>query len=99
MVDGLPSHTILLHHIVPSLNSYRFYRFTICVDLFGVACLIRNWGRIGTFGRFTCESYSSLQLAEKALISGVRDKIARGYQIDIYKEGYPKATRKQIAIG
>jgi len=49
--------TVDLKRIDPSLNMRRFYRMSVQPDLFGGACLVREWGRIGACGRITLESY------------------------------------------
>ena len=36
-----------LRRIDPACNMRRFYRLSVQRDLFGGACLIREWGRIG----------------------------------------------------
>ncbi|WP_343044844.1 WGR domain-containing protein [Allomesorhizobium camelthorni] len=39
-----------LRRIDPDRNMARFYNLTIEPTLFGTASLVREWGRIGTFG-------------------------------------------------
>jgi hypothetical protein len=41
-----------LTRVRPELDEWRFYRVAVCPDLFGRALLARQWGRIGTQGRF-----------------------------------------------
>ena len=46
-----------LRRIDPACNMRRFYRLSVQRDLFGGACLIREWGRIGYRGQVLIETY------------------------------------------
>jgi hypothetical protein len=39
---------LTLRKIDPSCNMRRYYSLSVQPDLFGNACLVREWGRIGT---------------------------------------------------
>ena len=58
---------------------HRFYRFKIEPDLLGGFQLIRNWGRIGTFGQVKIEYFSDNRAALKRCRCLQAQKIARGY--------------------
>ena len=49
--------TVDLKRIDPSLNMRRFYRMSVQPDLFGGACLVREWGRIGFRGQMLVEQH------------------------------------------
>ncbi|GLQ29090.1 MAG: WGR domain-containing protein [Tritonibacter mobilis] len=49
--------TIDLKRIDPSLNMRRFYRMSVQSELFGGACLVREWGRIGFRGQMLIEQH------------------------------------------
>ena len=46
-----PETTTHLERRDPARNMKRFYRLAVERDLFGTVLLVREWGRIGTFGR------------------------------------------------
>jgi len=68
-----------LHRIDPEANMARFYRVDIAPTLFGEACVLRTWGRIGTHGRTSIETWESAAKAEKAAFLTLRQKARRGY--------------------
>jgi len=47
--------TLDLRRIDLALNMRRYYRLSVQRDLFGRACLIREWGRIGARGQSLIE--------------------------------------------
>ena len=49
--------TLDLRRIDLALNMRRYYRLSVQRDLFGRACLIREWGRIGARGQSLIESH------------------------------------------
>ena len=55
--DGLPS--VALRRVEPERNVARFYELALARDLFGQVVLVREWGRIGTFGRRRQDEYAS----------------------------------------
>ncbi|MFV1878040.1 MULTISPECIES: WGR domain-containing protein [Nioella] len=73
--------TVDLKRIDPSVNMRRFYRMTIQPDLFGGACLVREWGRIGYRGQMLIEQHSDEGRAVNALMKLAVTKKRRGYQL------------------
>ena len=71
--------TVDLKRIDPSLNMRRFYRMSVQPDLFGGACLVREWGRIGFRGQMTVETHADEGKAITALIKLAAVKKRRGY--------------------
>lgn len=68
-----------LHRIDPKANMARFYRVDIAPTLFGEVCVLRTWGRIGTHGRTSIETFPTLEDAENAASRALRQKVRRGY--------------------
>jgi len=68
-----------LRRIDPACNMRRFYRLSVQRDLFGGACLIREWGRIGYRGQVLIETYEDEGKAITALIKLAAIKRRRGY--------------------
>ena len=57
----------------------RFYRLDAQRNLFGGACLVREWGRIGTSGRVMIETHADEGKAITALMKLAAVKRKRGY--------------------
>jgi predicted DNA-binding WGR domain protein len=72
--------TLNLRRVDLSCNMRRFYRMSIQRDLFGQACLIREWGRIGTRGQVLIETHADEGQAITALMRLSTQKQRRGYQ-------------------
>jgi predicted DNA-binding WGR domain protein len=68
-----------LRRIDPALNMRRFYRLDVQPDLFGGVSLMKQWGRIGTWGRMMMESFDTEELALAALQRQAGRKRRRGY--------------------
>ena len=68
-----------LRRIDPACNMRRFYRLRVQRDLFGGACLIREWGRIGTRGQSLVESHDDEGAAMNSLVRLAAVKQRRGY--------------------
>ena len=68
-----------LRRIDPSCNMRRFYRMTVQRDLFGRACLVREWGRIGCRGQTLVEQHEDEAQAVTSLINLAIRKRRRGY--------------------
>ncbi len=66
----------------PPENVNRFYRMTVQLDLFGGACLIREWGRIGSPGHIRMDHFADEGQAITALIELARVKRKRGYRLE-----------------
>lgn len=62
-------------------NMARFYRLDIDPDLFGGAAVTRNWGRIGTKGRFRIDLFRSTDEAQQWLATISAAKLRRGYRL------------------
>lgn len=71
--------TINLKRIDPSMNMRRFYRMSVQPDLFGGACLVREWGRIGFRGQMLIEQHPDEGRAVTALMKLAANKTRRGY--------------------
>ena len=72
--------TVDLKRVDPSLNMRRFYRMSVQPDLFGGACLVREWGRIGFRGQMLIEQHPDEGRAVTALMKLSATKKRRGYQ-------------------
>lgn len=68
-----------LRRIDPARNMRRFYCLNIQRDLFGGACLIREWGRIGYRGQVLIETHDDEGKAITALMKLAAIKRKRGY--------------------
>ncbi|TQD33349.1 WGR domain-containing protein (plasmid) [Rhodobacter capsulatus] len=69
-----------LRRIDPACNMRRFYRMSVQPDLFGGACLVREWGRIGLRGQMMIEQYDDEGKAVTALMKLSATKTRRGYR-------------------
>jgi predicted DNA-binding WGR domain protein len=80
--DSVPmtDEPLLLTRCDASRNMYRFYALNVDADLFDGAALTRNWGRIGTKGRFCIQLFGSRLEAERQLVLVLRRKLKRGYE-------------------
>lgn len=63
-----------------SKNMARYYTMEIFATLFGEACLIRRWGRIGTKGRQLTNHFEKEEEAVRLFLVLLRRKSARGYR-------------------
>ncbi len=57
----------------------RFYAMSIEPNLFGEACLMRRWGRIGAKGQTMIHHFEREQDAVKLFLDLTRKKRNRGY--------------------
>lgn len=62
-----------------SKNMARFYAMAIEPNLFGEACLMRRWGRIGTNGRTMSQHFETEREAVAVFLDLLRQKKRRGY--------------------
>ena len=69
-----------LHRIDPDANMARFYCIDLAPTLFGEVTVLRRWGRIGTCGRTSIETWPSEGEAEDAARRTLRQKSRRGYR-------------------
>jgi predicted DNA-binding WGR domain protein len=68
-----------LHRIDPEANMARFYCIDVAATLFGDVSVLRTWGRIGTHGRTSIETWPNTIEAEAAANRTLRQKSRRGY--------------------
>ncbi|WP_064709501.1 WGR domain-containing protein [Rhizobium bangladeshense] len=61
-------------------NMARFYGLAIEPTLFGMPCLTRRWGRIGTAGRAMVHHFDKEEDAVSMFLDLLRMKRARGYR-------------------
>ncbi|MCR6502069.1 WGR domain-containing protein [Shinella sp. CPCC 101442] len=61
-------------------NMARFYALSIEPNLFGEACLMRRWGRIGTSGQAKVHNFEREQDAVQLFLALIRQKRRRGYR-------------------
>jgi predicted DNA-binding WGR domain protein len=69
---------VIFTTIDPSRNMRRFYRLGIEPDLFSGFLLMKQWGRIGTYGQIRAERYDNEALATAALQRQAQCKRRRG---------------------
>ncbi|MBX4899705.1 WGR domain-containing protein [Rhizobium bangladeshense] len=60
-------------------NMARFYAMSIEPNLFGEACLIRRWGRIGARGQRLVHHFKREEEAVGLFLELLRQKRRRGY--------------------
>ena len=72
--------TLDLRRIDVARNMRRYYRLSVRRDLFGRACLIREWGRIGARGQSLIERHDDEGKAITSLMRLAAQKQRRGYQ-------------------
>ncbi|WP_426232272.1 WGR domain-containing protein [Pararhizobium sp. DWP3-4] len=61
-------------------NIARYYAMEITATLFGEACLIRSWGRIGKNGQKMTHHFNREEEAVDLFLNLVCQKRARGYR-------------------
>jgi predicted DNA-binding WGR domain protein len=74
-----PYH-IYIERTEPAKNMARFYAMQISGTLFGEACLIRTWGRIGRRGQSKMHHFESEHEAVDLFLELMRQKRNRGYR-------------------
>lgn len=72
----MPVH---LEHRDAQANCFRFYRLDLQPSLFGGCSLVRQWGRIGTWGRQAISLFETWDAAERERSRFVKLKSRRGY--------------------
>lgn len=70
-----------LRRIDPACNMRRFYRLSVQRDLFGKACLIREWSRIGYRGQMMIVPHDDEGKAITAFVKLAATKGKRGSAI------------------
>jgi predicted DNA-binding WGR domain protein len=61
-------------------NMARYYAMEITTTLFGEACLIRSWGRIGRRGQCLNHHFKREEDAVDLFLTLTRQKRAKGYR-------------------
>lgn len=61
-------------------NMARYYALEITATLFGQACLVRSWGRIGKNGQHKNHHFEREEDAVDLFLSLARQKRAKGYR-------------------
>lgn len=72
---------VWLTHSIPDANRHRFYLLRTLPTLFGDWVLLREWGRIGSPGRFRRDRHETESEAVTALARLARQKHRRGYAL------------------
>ncbi|ANP91601.1 WGR domain-containing protein [Rhizobium beringeri] len=72
----------------PTQNMARYYAMQIEQTMFGEACLIRRWGRIGRRGQEKQQVFEREEEAVLLFLDLLKQKRARGYR--------PKTTRRHL---
>jgi len=72
-----------MKRIDPELNMDRFYCVEITKNLFGDHGVHRQWGRSGSWGRHRRDWYDTELEAQSAMSKLVKDKLARGYFLNM----------------
>jgi predicted DNA-binding WGR domain protein len=70
-----------LTNIDPSRNMRRFYSVQIVPTLFGEWSVMREWGRVGSPGRVTLESFPTEHEAQRAERRSLRTRELHGYSL------------------
>jgi predicted DNA-binding WGR domain protein len=78
-MDHRSFSNLVLHRIDTACNMARFYAMSIEPTPFGGEALVRNWGRIGTRGRYRMDLFEDEAAAERAMARLARIKCGRGY--------------------
>jgi predicted DNA-binding WGR domain protein len=76
---------ITLTRIEPAHRMFRFYQLDVQPDLFGMWCCTREWGRIGSAGRFRAAPFATAAQAQRALEHQRRAKERRGYSANRWR--------------
>ena len=72
---------IVLERCEPARNMSRFYILSVQPTLFGDTALVREWGRIGTFGHRRLDVYPRQTDAYGALATWLARKQRKGYRL------------------
>jgi len=74
------SYQLYVERIDAKKNMARYYAMSIEPNLFGEACLIRRWGRIGTVGQTREHHFAREDEAVSLLLQLLRKRRSRGYR-------------------
>ncbi len=81
MLGGTAMVLAHLHRIDADANMARFYCIDLAATLFGEVTVVRRWGRIGTFGRTSFETWPSAGEAEASANRTLQQKSHCGYSL------------------
>ncbi|MGV1793632.1 WGR domain-containing protein [Rhizobium sp. A37_96] len=65
----------------PTKNMARYYAMSIEPTLFGQACLVRRWGRIGAGGQRLVHYFEREEEAVDLFLALLKQKRSRGYRL------------------
>ncbi|KPF42614.1 WGR domain-containing protein [Rhizobium sp. AAP43] len=74
-------------------NMFRFYALSIEPNLFGEACLIRRWGRIGAKGQTMIHHFERERDAVVLFLDLTRQKQSRGYRTLSFSNPIPHSLQ------
>ncbi len=72
-------YQLYVERIDATKNMARYYAMSIEPTLFGQACLIRRWGRIGASGQKLVHHFQREEEAVELFLALLRQKRSRGY--------------------
>ncbi|MEN0117819.1 MAG: WGR domain-containing protein [Agrobacterium cavarae] len=74
------SYQLYVERTDPKKNMARYYAMSIEPNLFGEACLIRRWGRIGAKGQRREDHFAREEEAVRLFLQILRKRRSRGYR-------------------
>ena len=80
-VAGYKLQMLVLERRNANRNMARFYVLAIEPTLFGETALVREWGRIGSWGRRRLDLHPNRAAAAESLDAWLVRKARRGYQV------------------
>jgi predicted DNA-binding WGR domain protein len=84
-------YQLYIERVDATRNMARYYAMSIEPTLFGQACLVRRWGRIGTRGQRLVHYFPREEEAVDLFLALLRQKRSRGYRLK------PHSGQKTIA--
>lgn len=72
--------SLTFRRLDPAKQVSRFYVLAVQPDLFGLWCVVREWGRIGSPGRMVVQPFATQAEAEAAATRLRRQKERKGYR-------------------
>ena len=82
-VAGYKLQMLVLERRNASRNMARFYVLAIEPTLFGEVALVREWGRIGSWGRRRLDLHPNRTAAAESLDAWLARKARRGYRVRV----------------
>jgi predicted DNA-binding WGR domain protein len=82
-IAGYKLQMLVLERRDASRNMARFYVLAIEPTLFGEMALVREWGRIGSWGRRRLDLHPNHAAAAESLDAWLVRKARRGYQVRV----------------